>query len=160
MSPDVQLRELAPNDLDDLQAVFERSRDHYVRMTGRGPPPDAASRMWDALPPGAARSAKLTLGVHAGGLVGVADVVRGWPRPGTWLIGLLLLDPAARRRGLGSAVVADIDARAARAGADRLRVGVVPCNEPALAFWRGLGFADVASLDAATLALERPVGGA
>lgn len=48
---------------------------------------------------------KLTLGVYETDLVGIVDVVRDWPRTGTWLIGLLLLAPDARRSSIGADVV-------------------------------------------------------
>ena len=150
-----ELRALTEGELPALQAVMERSREYYVLATGSGPKPTAARDVWDALPPGTPRRAKLTLGIYETGLAGIVDVVRGWPAAGTWLIGLLLLEPTARGRGVGARVVAAIDAEAARAGARTLRVAVVPANAPALAFWRGLGFAEVPATQPGAIALER-----
>lgn len=153
------LRELTEAELDAVQALLDRSHDYYVLATGAGPKATAARDVWNALPPGTPRSAKLTLGVHDPGLVGLVDVVRGWPRPDAWLIGLLVLEPAARGRGLGAHIVGAIDARASDAGAKTLRVAVVHANTPALAFWRRLGFAEVPATQPGAIALERPVIG-
>jgi GNAT superfamily N-acetyltransferase len=154
------LRELTEADLPQVQALVERCRAYYVQTTGSGPEPTAARGIWDALPPETPRSAKLTLGLFEPGLVGLLDVVRGWPGPRTWLIGLLLLDPAIRRRGAGSAAVAEVGARAAQEGADTLRVGVVPENPGGLAFWAALGFRPVAPVnDSPAAPLERAVAG-
>jgi GNAT superfamily N-acetyltransferase len=152
-----ELRELIEPDLGALQALIERCGEYYLLTTGSGPTSTAARDVWDALPPGLPRSAKLTLGLFEPGLVAIADVVRGWPRPGTWLIGLLLLDPAVRGRGTAARIVGTIDARAADAGADRLRVAVVPANTAALSFWQRLGFGEVPSAQRSAIALERPV---
>lgn len=153
------LRELTEADLDAVQALMERCRDYYVLTTGAGARATAARDLWDALPPQTLHTAKLTLGVYETDLVGIVDVVRCWPRMGTWLIGLLLLDPDARRHGVGAGVVAAIDARAAGAGADTLRVAVIDSNPMALAFWRRLGFAEVPATLPGAIALERFVLG-
>ena len=55
-----------------------------------------------------------------------------------------------------------IDAWAARSGADRLRISVIPANGGALNFWRRLGFHRVpaqpdSSLAHSAIALERPI---
>jgi len=153
----VQLRELTEAELGAVQAMIERCRDHYLLASGAGPKPTAARDVWDRLPDDMPRSAKLTLGVFEDGLVGIADVVRGWPRAETWLIGLLLLNPAARGRGVGAHVVGHIDAEAAGAGAERLHVAVLRANVRGLAFWRRLGFADVPTSPTSAIVLEREV---
>jgi hypothetical protein len=148
-----ELRELIEPDLGALQALIERCGEYYLLTTGSGPTSTAARDVWDALPPGLPRSAKLTLGLFEPGLVAIADVVRGWPRPD------LAHRPAATgsrrprpRHGRGT-----IDARAEDAGADRLRVAVVPANTAALSFWQRLGFGEVPSAQRSAIALERPV---
>ena len=158
------LRELTPADLDALQSLLERSGDFLLLTENRRANADEARELWDGLPPDTPRSAKQVIGLLSPGLTGVVDLVCDWPRPGTWHIALLLLDPAARGRGTGSQVVAAIDAWAARAGADRLRISVVARNTDAMGFWRALGFAPVPaharSVDdpahGSVVALERP----
>ena len=151
------LRQITEDELDAVQALIERCDEYYVLTTGAGPKPTAARGVWDALPPDLPRGAKLTLGVYLPGLVGLVDVVRGWPRAKTWLIGLLLLAPDVRGRGVGAHAVSAIDAAAAEAGATSLRVAVVHANAPALAFWQRLGFVEVPSMQPDTIALEREV---
>jgi len=53
----------------------------------------------------------------------------------------LYVSPAARRRGLGRALVAEARAWLEGRGARRIEVRVSPRNAEAQAFWRGLGFA-------------------
>jgi GNAT superfamily N-acetyltransferase len=151
----MNLRDLTPADAAAVQTVYDRSDDYFELI---GEPAGDAADLWHGLPP-EADPAKLS--VHAVGdpeAVGVVAVLRDWPRPATWLIGLLLLEPAVRGRGLGPQVVAEVEARARAAGADRLRVAVIPGNDPALAFWQRLGFTPVPPAGGSTaLAFERAI---
>lgn len=157
------LRELTRSDLDALQSLFERGGDYFLIHEDRPPSPTEARDEWDTVPSGTPRCHKHFIGLFGPDLVGVVEVVRDWPRPGTWVIGLLLLDPAARRRRAGTRVVSAIDAWAARSGADRLRVAVVLANNAALEFWHGLGFTRVQAhlrserTHHTSIALERPI---
>ena len=66
--------------------------------------------------------------------------------PGTWSILLLLLEPTARRQGLGSAVHAAFARWAASRGARRLLVAVSEANGQALHFWRDrMGYTETAA---------------
>ena len=154
-----RLRELDEADLGDLQALFERCADFYELQDEPQPTTTAARDEWDSVPDGTPPDHKHILGLYTPGLAGIVELVRDWPRAGTWNIGLLLLEPAARRRRAGTQLVAAVDAWAAGAGAATLRISVVPANEPAMAFWRGLSFRPVPAVGAhpTAIALERPV---
>jgi GNAT superfamily N-acetyltransferase len=158
-----QLRELTRSDLHGVQSLFERASDYFVLHEDRHPTATEARDEWEALPSGTPRSHKHVIGLFRSDLLGVAEVVRDWPRAGIWNIGLLLLDPAVRRHHAGTHVVGAIDSWAARSGADRLRVTVNPANSGALDFWQELGFTRVPVQPTAdpahrtVIALERPV---
>jgi GNAT superfamily N-acetyltransferase len=69
------------------------------------------------------------------------DLVRGWPDAATAVIGLLL-EPAARGKGIGRIAFNAIEAQA-RAGPEieRLRAVVIePENAVARPFWEKMGF--------------------
>ena len=154
-----RVRELAERDLDDLQALLERCADFFELQGEPLPTATAARDEWVSVPDGTPLDHKHVVGLYAPDLAGIVELVRDWPRAGTWNIGLLLLEPAARRRRAGTQLVAAVDAWAAGAGAATLRISVVPANEPAMAFWRGLGFRPVPAVGAhpTAIALERPV---
>jgi ribosomal protein S18 acetylase RimI-like enzyme len=161
----VDLRELTESDLAALQSLLERCSDLFLLTEDRHPSATEARELWEGVPRGTLRADKLMLGVFMPDLVGVAEIVRGWPRAQTWNIGLLALDPAVRGQGTGTATIAAIDRQAQRSGADRLRITVMPVNVRALAFWRRLGFTEVPPISgfatrpehAVAIALERPV---
>ena len=67
--------------------------------------------------------------------VGVPCFVPPGQAPGTWHILLLLLEPAARGKGLGSAVHAAFTRWAAARGARHLIVAVSEANGQAMHFW-------------------------
>lgn len=59
-------------------------------------------------------------------------------RPGLWLEDLFVL-PAHRRGGIGGALLAHVARLAVARGCGRLEWSALDWNEPALAFYRGIG---------------------
>ena len=55
-------------------------------------------------------------------------------------IALVIGEAHQRGRGLGTRVVADLEARVARAGAERIEVGIFAYNERSLGFFGSLGY--------------------
>lgn len=140
------LRPIAPSPETTaaVQRLHERSADYVHAVTGLPPGPADGDSFFIALPPGKGYEDKFTYGVFdaAGALVGCADVVRGWPDANTAIVGLLLLEPAARDRGVGAQALAAIEAEARGWGMRRLRIGVADSNPRAFGFWRRMGFAE------------------
>lgn len=69
--------------------------------------------------------------------------MRGWPDRQTALIGLLLLDEAHYRCGLGSAAYRLLEERIRLwPEIERVRAAVVRTNAEVLPFWERLGFAE------------------
>ena len=56
------------------------------------------------LPPGKTLGDKFGMGVFDGAdrLVGAIDVIRDYPEPREWYLGLLVLEPGQRNQGLGT----------------------------------------------------------
>ena len=143
-------RLLGPPDLQRLQALFERGADYFEIATGRPPAPDEAPRAFVAGPPSKAVDDKRVIGVFTGDedtLVGVLDALTDFPDPGVWMMGMLLLDPAHRGRGLGSAVLAAYHDWAATEGAREFRTAVVAHHAPGLRFLEERGYTPLSRLD-------------
>ncbi|GAA0552380.1 GNAT family acetyltransferase [Paractinoplanes ferrugineus] len=109
---------------------------------------DRVAALWSAagreVVPRAELAAKLTrdpelflVAESADGITGVVlgtyDGRRGW-------ILRLAVDPARRRRGLGRALVAELEARFRELDCPRVKLLVMPDNEAGLRFWRELGY--------------------
>src|SRR5262249_18419633 len=92
--------------IDLLQDLYARCSDFIRLVTGHAPRPTDARDLLRDLPPGKSSEDKYVLGFtqNSGLLVGVLDVVQGYPDPVTWYIGLLMLDPQERGQGLGEKI--------------------------------------------------------
>lgn len=135
-------RLLEPSDLRALQALFERSTDYFELVTGAPPRRDEAAQAYVAGPPTKQVHAKRIIGIFAGGqaLVGVIDALTDWPHTATWSMGILLIDPAHRRQGLGTAVLHAYEQWAKSCGARRLRTAVVAHHDSGIRFLERAGY--------------------
>jgi len=73
-------------------------------------------------------------------LVGVLDVLHGYPDEVTWWIGLLLFAPDIRSQGIGKAVLEGFTEYVKPSGGQAIMLGVVEENERAYRFWSKMGF--------------------
>ncbi|MFF4395713.1 GNAT family N-acetyltransferase [Streptomyces sp. NPDC001480] len=135
----VVVREPVPADEAPLLALFEACEDWFVAATGLPSAPGDVQSLFYALPEGARPEDKVLLVVERGGVVtGLVDAVRDHPEPGAVSVGMFLLAPWARGRGLGRAVAGALLARAE--GVSRVRATVPPGWRPGERFLEGLGF--------------------
>jgi GNAT superfamily N-acetyltransferase len=133
---------LGEDDIPDLQDLLEKASDYELLISGEPPSPWAAQELLEDCPPGKTLDDKFTLGIIDGSavLVGVMDVVRDYPEPGVWWIGLLLFDPIKRSHGMGQVIYNSFEQWAAQSGASQIGLGVVEKNFHAARFWSRLGF--------------------
>ena len=131
------VRRITLEEEESLQGLCERCSDYYEIVEGRAPRADAAHEIITELPLGKEYDDKFVLGIynHYSSLVGVIDLVRNYPREGIWTIGLLLLDPCERGKGLGRRVQEALVKTASESGAKTLRIGVASDNHRAFDFW-------------------------
>lgn len=129
-------------DLSALQGLHERCAE-FIELIEHAPPgPDAAHQLLVDLPPGRTLDDKLVIGFWDGdALIGAADLVRNHPTPGTWCVGLLLLDASRRNGGLGARLFAAVEAWLNAEGAASLHLCVQEQNPGAERFWARQGFA-------------------
>lgn len=166
---DLRVVLLDDQDASELGSLFEECADYFDLVFGLPPGPAEVQSAFVALPEGSTYDDKFLLGVldSAHELVGHIDVVRDYPVRGVWTIGLLLLAPAARGRGIGTALVGGLPGWVGDEGGRELRVGVVEWNKRAVAFLERAGFSVTerrpnfqSGLKQGTLVvLRRPVGG-
>jgi ribosomal protein S18 acetylase RimI-like enzyme len=136
-APELRRIEAETSDLAALQALHLRCADFVEATTGHPPRDDEAARLLAILPPGKTLADKQVLGFHRDGeMIGVVDLLRGYPSPTDWYIGLFLLSPEVRGAGLGTSVVDEIVERVRAEGGRALHLIVLENNPRALAFWR------------------------
>jgi len=143
VGPDWRAAPLSPErDAARAQAVLDAAADYAEFECGAPAPPDAGAAFFTDAPPRKPDAEMLKLGIEAAGLglAGLLDVVLDYPAPPVWFIGLLLLRPEARGRGLGRAAAEGLAEHAAARGARALRLVALERNARGRAFWEARGF--------------------
>ena len=133
-----------PGDEVRLQEFLERCSDYYELHEACPTPPDAAVHELTAVPDGRSADDLHVFGMSTptGELVAIATFLQNFPKEGEWFIGLLLVAPALRGRGVGPDLVEHgmQAVRAARGHTVHLAVSLK--NPRAQAFWERMGFVE------------------
>ena len=129
-------------DAPAVQRLFERCADFFVLTEGEPPAPDLAEKELTFVIPGASVDDTACFGVFDGERLIAFALLLPEPRKpsGEWWLGLLLLDPAERGRGLGPQIHKELVEWLAAQGATKLWIAVLAQNEAAERFWRRLGY--------------------
>lgn len=141
MTEDLLLRPIEPEDVDSVQAVIESDAGYVERVTGLPPGPADAQSLLLMRPPDLAEDRKVVYGAWAAGeLVGLLDVLRGWPAPDVAHIGLLQVRGDRQGEGVGRRAHALLLSRL-WPEITTLRIAIVATNAAvAEPFWRSLGY--------------------
>jgi GNAT superfamily N-acetyltransferase len=133
---------LSTQDAALLQRLLERCADYYEMAEGRAPGPAAAIDEMTQAPPERPPDDVFSLGIlgEPNELIGVIGALRNHRRERQWYLALLLLDPAMRGKGLGTAAYRTFEAWIRNEGADSLLLAVLEVNVSAARFWQKLGF--------------------
>lgn len=143
---DAQASLLSEADLPDLQALFERSPEYFLRVNGMPPrATEAAEEFGDRPPAEFGHKDYFVVGLREadGMLRGMAIVVSDLLTAGCWHIGLLLIDAECEGSGLARQFYQGLEAWAQAGGARWIRLGVVGGNSRAERFWARCGFTEL-----------------
>lgn len=124
-----------------VKEIFGQSKD-YLQLEGKEVDiKESARNFFDTLPPGKSYAEKFNFGIYEGSqLVGLLDFIQGYPERETDFVGLLLLLPSARQKGVGSQVQKKIVKLAKNHGAKKIRLAVLRNNPQAIKFWISKGY--------------------
>ena len=133
---------LTPDDAPHVQSLYERCNDYHVAHEGTPTRATAGEEELTSLPPGRSMEDKFSFGIYAPGreLIGYLELFRNYPADGEWWIGLLMLDPKMRRRGLGSRILRAASGWAASNAAQAIQLAVLESDDAAKSFWYRQGF--------------------
>lgn len=161
------LRALDADDEDRLRRVFEACADHFLNLTGqRGPAPDAAALELASCAATPGREVALLTLAETGEDVGAIGWWEGNPETDRALLGMVMIVPSRRGRGLAREALRALEVWlrgrgivALRTAFQRRRLAVHPVV-------RALGFRELSIRDHALLGLggvgvslwEKPVG--
>lgn len=146
--PDPVIRRIVRDrDCDIVRGLFKRAAD-YVRLeSGHDPDTGTLDNFFNGYPPGGNPEESLRLGIFLpalvpvdDGLAGIAELAFDYPKPRDAFLGLMLLDPAVRGRGVGTRFLAAIIDAARARNALRIFVAVLDANPRGRAFWEREGF--------------------
>ncbi len=139
---DYFIKALLEEDSEALQGLYDKCHDFNLLVEGIPFGEDTAQMTFQDLPPGKSLEDKFLWGIfnRAQELVGLLDVVRGYPDAATWWIGLLLLAPEVRTRHIGGKVVRGFVDFVKKNGGCAVMLGVVEENKNAYCFWESMGF--------------------
>ena len=130
--------------MPELQELLERCADFEVLVTGSPPHAHAAADLLVEVPPDHALRDKLVIGFWTDqGLTAAIDLLRDFPDPHAWYLGLLVVAPEARAQGLGAAIVAALRDWIVAQGGWTIRLIVQEQNPAAHRFWIRQGFVEV-----------------
>jgi GNAT superfamily N-acetyltransferase len=121
--------------------LFARAADYVLLESGLPPAPDAADDFFTEAPPGKTAADCIHVGLFSGHrLDAMATFSFGYPDPQDAYIGLLIVDAAQRRRGLGGTLADHVMVACHSRGARRLLIAVLDVNPNGRAFWAHMGY--------------------
>jgi len=143
--PDYYVSKLEFEHCELLQKLFDRCADYAMIVEGESVSPTAAQEMFQAVPPGRSTDDKFVYGLldRGGNILGVLEGMRHYPDESIWWIGLLMLAPEVRERGLGRKLVQSFCEYVHSEQGTAIMLGVVEENRSAYHFWQGQGFESV-----------------
>ncbi len=139
------IKELHREDEKELQIFNEKCSDYYMNIEGRQSLKAIGHELLNELPPNKSLSDKFVFGVYKGenDLIALIDIIKDYKLEKEWTIGLLLLDPSERDKGLGSKIHNFLIESVSAYQATKFRLGVVVENQRALNFWRRIGYEEI-----------------
>ena len=140
--PDYSICSLRPEQTEALQRLFEQCADYAMVVEGEDVSPSAAQEIFQSVPAGRSPSDKFLYGLldQTGNIVGMLEGIRHYPDDTTWWIGLLMLAPGVRGRGLGQKIMQAFSEYVRSEQGTSIMLGVVEDNREAYRFWLHLGF--------------------
>ena len=142
--PQFEIRRWEEEDLPAVLALMEGNAAYYEIQNQGQPTIHSIREDMAILPPRCIQEQKHDLGLwQEGKLVGILDLVEGYPRERTLWVGFFMVDANLHRQGVGRAVAQALPGAAADAGMDSIRLGCLKGNTKGHDFWLAMGFQDL-----------------
>ena len=164
----LRLQPLRPGDEARLRAVFEAARDYFAAIGAGAPTPEAAAvRELAGCADTAGRAVAVLSLLETGEDAGAIGWWSGSPEPGVALLGMLMVAPAQRGRGLAREALDTLEVWLAGTGVRALRTAFPYRRQELHPLARALGFREMSIAEHAQLGLagvgtslwEKPIGG-
>ncbi len=111
-------------------------------QNGKPPSPTAATEEFFAVPEGKSLCDKFMFGVvdSQGEIIGLIESIRGYRDEQTWWVGLIMLAPEYRRKGLLNPLMRSFEHWVANHGICYIMGSVIENNSKVLRLWKRMGF--------------------
>lgn len=137
----LRVERLTPLSLPRVISFYEQVPEYLALEEEPPTPTEAAVDLLDVAPPGIPHEQKFVLGIlNEDGLIGLLDVVQGYPSTTCYYVGLLVLLAEQRGHGLGELVLEALERWVTERGGQEMKLAVLLNNPKGLAFWRRNGF--------------------
>ena len=139
---DYKIKSLTIDKLKSIEILNLKCSDYYILHDGLLPSKNEALEIFESLPPGKNYDDKFSLGIYkcTDELIGIIDIVKNYPVEGEWMLGLLLIQPEERDKGLGKLIHEALVQWAITLGSKSFRIGVIEDNYKGRKFWSDLGY--------------------
>ena len=146
LSTELAAHELEGSNLTDVLMLMRSNRQYYRRLNER-PNKAQLTNMIADKPEGATSTHLVGFYDDLDGLVAVMDLVCGTPNKTSALIRWFMVAADKQRKGVGSALFADVRAALGAQGYRHLELQIPEAAEEALAFWNAQGFSPTSKRD-------------
>ena len=134
-------KKLAPSDETAITSFCQQCSAFFTLVAGEAHAADTARQLLEARPRSVDVTRKQVIGFERGGqLIAIVDLLEGYPHEANWYVGLLLLSPEERARGIGTAIWNATETWIRGEGGSHARLIVQEQNPDAVRFWRTVGF--------------------
>ncbi|MEG3170543.1 GNAT family N-acetyltransferase [Sphingomonas sp. LB3N6] len=135
---------LTKHDAGDVADLYARCADYFTLQDGEAATLADAIELFCDVPEEKSPADQTILGWRGeNGLIAVTAILRDYPSDGVWYLGFMIVDAAARGRGIGRSIHDTIEQWAVDRGAQEIRLAVLEVNEAAERFWRSLGYREL-----------------
>ena len=155
--PDYNIIAITHQNFDRVFEVYNSNQDFYLLTQGKKATIDSSINDIIAIPPNCTIEQKIYLSIWKDDeIIGVLDVIAGYPEPTSFWIGLLLIHGRLHDKKIGSKVASAVLSAAKAAGYTTAQLGVIESNTRGIDFWRKHGF-EVSRCSGDIVVMERRV---
>ncbi len=135
-------KRLLPKDAGILQRLYEQCTAFFLLTYGLPPSPTAALEEFDDLPNGKTAEDVYLFGLFDAEnvLAGMICAVQHYPDERTWWVGLMMLAPEQRGRGLGADFYQAFERWVSAQEISQISLSAIGANKSGLQFWKQMGF--------------------
>ena len=135
---------LTEHDAGDVADLYARCTDYFMLQDGEPATLGDAIDLFRDVPDEKTSADQTIMGWRdENGLIAVVAILRDYPSDRVWYLGFMIVDSAARGRGIGRSIYDMIEQWAAAHGAEEIRLAVLEANEAAERFWRSRGYREL-----------------